>query len=117
MLGERLRRERRPGEARSPLRAASETFARLGAEPWRARAEDELRATGAPRATRPSGPGLTPQEELIARAVARGATNREVASEPALSHKTVEHHLSRVYAKLGVRSRTELAVLMTAGSP
>jgi DNA-binding CsgD family transcriptional regulator len=119
VLGERLRRERRPGEARPHLRAASETFARLGADPWRARADDELRATGehGRRAARPSRPDLTPQEALIARAVARGATNREVAAELALSHKTVEHHLTRVYAKLGVRSRTELAVLMSAGSP
>ena len=109
--------ERRPGEARPHLRAAAEAFARLGAGPWRARAEVESRAagdTGWP-ATPPGREGLTPQEGRVAHAVARGATNREAAAELSLSHKTVEHHLGRVYAKLGVRSRTELALLLGDG--
>ena len=53
--------------------------------------------------------GLTPQEEEIARAVATGASNKEVANEFYLSTKTVEYHLTRVYRKLGIRSRNELA--------
>ncbi|MFA9272526.1 MAG: helix-turn-helix transcriptional regulator, partial [Baekduiaceae bacterium] len=52
----------------------------------------------------------------IALAVARGATNREVAAELYLSPKTVEFHLGRVYRKLGVRSRTELAALVAEGA-
>lgn len=117
VLGERLRRERRPGEARPHLRYAAEAFDRLGAAPWRTRAEVEARATGDtgwPAAPAPRD-GLTPQERRVAHAVARGATNREAAAELSLSHKTVEHHLGRVYAKLGVRSRTELALLLGGG--
>ena len=75
--------------------------------PHRARASTSgLRPRG--RKSR-SGPVLTPQEHAVAQLVIRGLTNREVASELVVSAKTVEHHLSRTYAKLGVRSRTELA--------
>ena len=55
---------------------------------------------------------LTPQELQIARCVARGATNKEAAADLFLSPKTIETHLTRVYRKLGVRSRSELAVAM-----
>jgi DNA-binding CsgD family transcriptional regulator len=108
--GERLRRSRRRGEARSHLREALETFERLGATPWEMKARAELRATG--ESARPRNVAmaqdLTPQEHTIARAVAQGATNKEVAAALFLSPKTVESHLSRIYSKLGVRSRTEL---------
>jgi DNA-binding CsgD family transcriptional regulator len=60
---------------------------------------------------------LTPTEERIAGLVAIGQRNDEVAAELRLSAKTVEWHLSRVYRKLGVRSRTELSVLVLKGNP
>ena len=112
--GERLRRARRPGDARVRLRAALETFERLGALPWVERAESELRASGetiAPRSA-PTSLELTPQELQIATHVASGATNKETGAALYLSPKTVEAHLGRVYRKLGVRSRTELANLL-----
>lgn len=66
-----------------------------------------------------SGPGplagLTPQQQRIARCVAEGATNREVALRLSVSPRTVDHHLRNVFAALGVRSRTELARLLDRG--
>ncbi|MGX6603522.1 helix-turn-helix domain-containing protein [Micromonosporaceae bacterium Da 78-11] len=56
---------------------------------------------------------LTAQQERIARLVAEGATNREVAQELQLSPRTVDHHLRNVFTRLGVRSRTELARVIT----
>ncbi len=109
--GERLRRARRVREARERLRAALERFEALGAAPWAARARSELRAAGAAVAPAPTAVSraLTPQELEVALAVAKGATNREVAAALYVSPKTIEVHLSRVYRKLDVRSRTELA--------
>lgn len=115
--GERLRRARRPADARAHLRAAVETFERLGAEPWACRARAELRASGG--ATRAAQNAvtreLTAQELEVALLVGRGATNREAAATLFLSPKTVEAHLSRIYRKIGVRSRTELAATMASG--
>jgi DNA-binding CsgD family transcriptional regulator/tetratricopeptide (TPR) repeat protein len=109
--GERLRRARRRCDARIQLRAALTTFERLGARPWAERAAAELRATG--ETIRSSDEArsdeLTPQELEIARLVGGGATNREAATALYLSPKTIEAHLSRIYRKLRVRSRTELA--------
>jgi DNA-binding CsgD family transcriptional regulator len=113
--GERLRRARRRGEARAHLRAALRTFQSLGALPWAERAAHELRASGE-RVALPrqrSEAQLTPQELQVARIVANGATNREAAAELFLSTKTIEKHLGSVYAKLGVRSRAELARLLS----
>ena len=109
--GERLRRARRVREARVRLRGALERFEALGAAPWAARARAELRAAGAAvRPERvPATRELTPQELEVALAVAVGATNREVAAALYVSPKTVEVHLTRIFKKLGVRSRTELA--------
>ena len=117
--GERLRRARRPGHARPRLRAALETFERLGAEPWARRARGELRASGgaAPPARHIASHELTSQELEVSMLVARGSTNREAAAALFLSPKTVEAHLSRIYRKLNVRSRTELASAMAASDP
>lgn len=114
LLGERLRRTHRPGEARAHLRAAMETFQRLGAEPWAARAHGELRAAGesAERPRSAALDALTPQELRIARLVAGGASSKEVAAQLFLSPRTVEYHLYKVYPKLGITSRTELARLL-----
>jgi DNA-binding CsgD family transcriptional regulator len=111
--GEGLRRLRRRGEARTQLRSAIATFEQLGARPWTQRAERELAATGErlQRRTGTSSRELTPQEMRVCVAVARGDTNREVATQLFLSLKTVETHLTSAYGKLGLRSRTELARL------
>jgi DNA-binding CsgD family transcriptional regulator len=110
LLGEHLRRERRRVEARVQLRVATETFERLGAAPWEARARAELRATGERvRKREPSTlTQLTPQQLHIVRLVAEGATNKEVATQLFLSPRTVDHHLRNVFAKLGISSRAEL---------
>jgi DNA-binding CsgD family transcriptional regulator len=110
LLGEHLRRERRRTEARPRLRGAVETFQRLGASPWEARARAELRATGeTARKREPSTfSQLTPQQLQIARLVAQGATNKEAAAQLFLSPRTVDHHLRNVFVKLGISSRAEL---------
>jgi DNA-binding NarL/FixJ family response regulator len=112
--GERLRRARRSAQAREPLRSALATFVALGAEPWARRARTELRASGGAPVAVATGHAerLTGQELEVALLVSVGASNREVAAALLLSVRTVEVHLSRVYRKLGLRSRTELAALM-----
>ena len=121
--GEALRRARRPAAARSPLRHALAIFNGLGAQPWAARVVTELAATGAQVGARNSAGGwtldaLSPQELQVARAVARGLNNVEAGAALFVSRKTVEAHLTRVYRKLGVRSRTELAgLLLTRDNP
>ncbi|MFF4615955.1 AAA family ATPase [Nonomuraea jabiensis] len=111
LLGERLRRAHRPGEARPHLRAALETFRRAGAEPWARRAHGELRAAGesAEPARGPALDVLTPQELRIAGLVADGLSSKEIAAQLFLSPRTVEYHLYKIYPKLGIGTRTELA--------
>ncbi len=116
-LGERLRRERRPTEARAPLSSAHEAFETLGASGWAVQASAELAAAGErPKRDQASLPrlllDLTDQELRIALLVAEGVTNREAAAALFLSPKTIGYHLGKVYDKLGVRSRTELAHLL-----
>ncbi|MFC8311484.1 LuxR C-terminal-related transcriptional regulator [Streptomyces olivaceus] len=111
LYGKWLRRRRRPREARDRLGTALAGFERSGAGVWATQARDELRALGAAPHGRGSGAltRLTPQQLRIARHVAEGATNREVALTLAVSTRTVDYHLRRVFAALGVRSRLELA--------
>ncbi|MFK0066963.1 LuxR C-terminal-related transcriptional regulator [Streptomyces sp. NPDC091046] len=114
LYGKWLRRRRRPREARGRLGAALAGFERCGAGVWAAQARDELRALGAaPPGTGTAAPTLlghlTPQQLRIARHVAEGATNREVALALGVSTRTVDYHLRKVFAVLGVRSRLELA--------
>ena len=109
--GSWLRRQRRVTEARDPLRAARTTFEALGATPWALRADQELRATGE-RGWQPTVDGrerLSPQEAQIAELAARGLSNREIGQRLFLSHRTVGSHLYRVFPKLGVTSRQQLA--------
>jgi DNA-binding CsgD family transcriptional regulator len=117
--GERLRRARRRAEAGGRLRAALETFEPLGADQWAERARRELGIAGLAtgRRVRFGSRDLTAQELQVALKVAEGATNREVAVALFLSPKTIEAHLGRIYGKLGVRSRTELARLLSPGPP
>ncbi|MEU2574509.1 LuxR C-terminal-related transcriptional regulator [Streptomyces anulatus] len=117
LYGQWLRRRRRTREARGPLRDALVAFQRCSARAWADRAAGELRAAGEPAGVRrdaADGPlaALTPQQLRIARCVAEGATNREVALRLSLSPRTVDHHLRNVFAALGIRSRTELARLL-----
>ena len=105
-----LRRDGKRRAASELLLQARGTFAALAALPALRRCEQELTACGlrpAPRSANDDA-GLTPQETAVARLVVSGMTNREVAKELMLSTKTVEFHLSNVYLKAGVRSRTEL---------
>jgi DNA-binding NarL/FixJ family response regulator len=112
--GERLRRARRKSDARHHLELALRTFEELGARPWAGRARSELQALGirVPRRASATELELTPQELRVALAVREGATNREASAALFLSPKTIEAHLSSIYRKLGVRSRTELATLL-----
>lgn len=109
--GRFLRRRKKRGDARRPLVAARQVFERLHADPWTALAERELRAAGFDTPVRRGHEpvALTERETQIAVLVTKGHTNREVAAALFLSDKTVEYHLSHIYAKLSVRSRVELA--------
>ncbi|MEU4678913.1 AAA family ATPase [Micromonospora sp. NPDC023737] len=110
--GTRLRR-RQPAAARSVLRAAADTFGGLGVRPWAERAQRELRASGETRRRPADGIyELTSQELQVARLAAQGLTNREIASRLFLSPRTVGSHLYRIYPKVGVGSRTQLAAVM-----
>ncbi|WP_166665432.1 helix-turn-helix transcriptional regulator [Kribbella caucasensis] len=110
-LGERLRRQGRRSAARDHLRTAWTMFEQRGAAYWADRARSELRLTGETLQRRTDDPRrqLTPQELQIALLVADGARNTDVAISLFVSPKTVEAHLTRVYRKLGVASRTQLA--------
>ncbi|MFG3436975.1 AAA family ATPase [Nonomuraea sp. NPDC047897] len=112
LYGEWLRRARRKAEARGPLHDALEIFDRLGMRPWAERARGEITATGAQDlGVRPAdgvAAGLTPQELQIVRLAARGLSNRDIAAQLFLSHRTVGYHLYKAYPKLGVASRGEL---------
>jgi len=109
--GALLRRRRLRVRARPLLRAALETFETLGAVPWAETAARELAATGETVARRGADPQalLTPQELQIARMLVAGRTTRETAAALFLSPKTVEYHLRKVYTKLDVHSRADLA--------
>ncbi|MFI6499025.1 LuxR C-terminal-related transcriptional regulator [Nonomuraea typhae] len=114
-FGSWLRRLGRRNIAALRLERAHAVFEALGARPYVERSTRELSACGrAMRADR-TGAGLTAQELAVAEHAAKGMTNRQIASSLFVSVKTVEYHLSHVYTKLQVRSRTQLALLLTAG--
>jgi DNA-binding CsgD family transcriptional regulator len=117
LYGEWLRRTRRRRDAREPLRMALEFFEGVGADAFAERTRRELSATGEhsrPRsdATRDM---LTAQEAQIAVLVAEGMTNPQIASQLYISKSTVEYHLRKIYRKLGVTTRTQLARLELSG--
>ena len=104
-LGSTQRRAKQKRAARETLGAALKTFDELGAIIWAKRTRAELERIGG---RSPAGPSLTPSEERVAELVAAGQSNKEVARALFVTERTVEANLSKVYAKLGVRSRTEL---------
>ena len=110
LYGEWLRRELRRSEARRQLRAAYDLFAAMGAEAFAERARRELLATGETVRKREvhTHTELTSQEEHIARLARDGRTNPEIAAELFISARTVEWHLRKVFAKLGITSRMGL---------
>ena len=106
-LGRVQRRHRKWAAARRSLDEAAGIFEGLGADGWAEQARAELDRTGSRRPV-PKG-DLTPTEERVARLAASGLSNKEIAAELVVSVYTIEKHLSHVYAKLGVRSRAQLA--------
>jgi DNA-binding CsgD family transcriptional regulator len=112
--GSWLRRQRRVAESRAPLRAARELFDGLGFAAVAEKARQELRASGetSRKRTPDAWDQLSPQELQIARMAAEGLTNREIGQKLYLSHRTVGSHLYRMFPKLGVSSRGQLAVAL-----
>jgi DNA-binding CsgD family transcriptional regulator len=104
-LGVVRRRARQKRAAREAIAEALVGFEQLGAATWIERAKSELGSIGG----RTREEGLTPAEQRVAALVAAGRTNREVAAALFLGERTVASHLTHIYAKLGIRSRTELA--------
>jgi DNA-binding CsgD family transcriptional regulator len=110
-LGNVQRRRRQKQAARASLQRAQAAFDQLGARGWATRAVDEMQRVGA----RTGGPDqLTATEDRVARLIGTGRTNREIAAAMFITVKAVEANLTRIYAKLDVRSRTELALRLGA---
>jgi DNA-binding CsgD family transcriptional regulator len=115
LYGEWLRRENRRADARDFLRPAHEAFQAAGATGFAARAARELTATGETVRKRSGSIAeeeLTPQEAQIVRLAVAGKTNPEIAAALFLSPRTVEWHLRKVFTKLGITSRRELATAL-----
>jgi DNA-binding NarL/FixJ family response regulator len=114
-LGRAQRRLKQWGAARETLQAAVAAFAALGSDGWAYRARADLERVGG-RKPRSSGE-LTPTERQIVELAAEGLANKEIARTLDLAVHTVEVHLSRAYAQLGVRSRGQLAARLSALEP
>jgi DNA-binding CsgD family transcriptional regulator len=116
IYGEWLRREHRRVDARTQLKAAHDAFESMGAHGFAERARRELLATGETvrKRTIETRDELTPQEAQIARLASERLTNPEIAAQLYLSHRTVEYHLHKVFTKLGISSRRELADALPA---
>jgi ATP/maltotriose-dependent transcriptional regulator MalT len=108
--GQWLRRQRRVAESRAPLRAAREAFDAMGCAAWGDQARRELRASGESSSRRDlaARDQLTAQELQIAQLAAQGLSNRDIAQQLYLSHRTISTHLYRIFPKLGITSRAEL---------
>ena len=111
-----LRRDKHKAAAKASLEQALGIFERLGAPLWAEVTGAELGRVGLRPAAPVDARGITAAEARVAELVAAGRSNREVAGELFMSPKTVEAHLSRIYRKLGVRSRAELAHKLTRQS-
>jgi DNA-binding CsgD family transcriptional regulator len=113
-LGRAERRRRKWAGARTALEHAAEVFERTGATGWQATAKEELARVGGRRPRSPSE--LTPTEERVVELAAGGLSNKEIAGRLFVTVHTVELHLSHAYAKLGVRSRSQLSSRLAAGA-
>jgi DNA-binding NarL/FixJ family response regulator len=116
LYGEWLRRQRRSRDARDQLASAYQIFDSIGAAAFAERARIELRAAGghARQRTIQTPDTLTAQEALIARLAAEGASNPAIAAQLFISRATVAYHLRKVFTKLGVSSRSQLAPALPA---
>ncbi|MDR3032354.1 MAG: AAA family ATPase [Kitasatospora sp.] len=114
LYGEWLRRERRRGEAREPLRTAHEMFDAMGIAAFADRAGRELLATGetARKRTVETSAELTAQEAQVARLARDGLSNPEIAARLFISSRTVQYHLGKVFTKLGISSRSQLHLVL-----
>lgn len=119
LFGEWLRRQNRLVDARQQLRAGHELFTEFGSQSFAERARIELRAAGERTGKRSVGPSdrLTPQEARVAQLVAQGSSNPEIAAQMFVGLSTVEYHLHKVFRKLGVKSRTQLARRLLESGP
>jgi DNA-binding CsgD family transcriptional regulator len=119
LYGEWLRRENRRTDARAPLRAALELFAAIGMDAFGERARVELQATGETVRKRSveTRDELTAQERQIAQLARDGLSNPEIGARLFLSPRTVEWHMRKVFTKLGISSRRQLAKALPSASP
>jgi len=118
LYGEWLRREHREADAEAQLRTAYEMFAAIGMQAFAERARRELQATGGQvrRRTADTHGQLTPQEAQIARLARSGMSNPQIAAQLFLSPRTVQYHLAKVFTKLEIGSRRELARVLPDGA-
>jgi DNA-binding CsgD family transcriptional regulator/tetratricopeptide (TPR) repeat protein len=107
--GSWLRRNHRPREARAFIADAHDTLSRLGMASFANRAGRELRAAGGSSVRRTAATELTPQEMQIAQMAAQGLSNRQIGEQLFLSHRTVGSHLYRIFPKLNITARGQLA--------
>jgi len=116
--GQWLRRRRRIADSRDPLRAARDAFDTLGCQSWGDQARRELRASGesSRRRVPEARDQLTAQELQIAQLAAKGLSNREIGQKLFVSPRTVSTHLYRIYPKLGISARGELASVLERSS-
>jgi DNA-binding CsgD family transcriptional regulator len=115
-LGRGQRRQKKWGAARGTLEEATATFDEMGSPGWAEEARSELARVGARRPQAKTPGGLTKTETRVAELAAQGLSNKEIASTLFVTVHTVEVHLSHAYAKLGIRSRSQLGPRLSASA-